>query len=99
MLEVGAEITFSSMLSWVRLPEQVWDWGGNGFVRYNAADVGKSQIGFVAENSVLQTAFHEATDPTRKAASVQIPCRSQLITKHLILIDVLISKASAFLAF
>lgn len=36
---------------------QVWDWGGNGFVRYHASDVGREVIGYVAENLVLHTAF------------------------------------------
>ena len=36
---------------------QVWDWGGNGFVRYQALDTGQDQIGYVVENSVMHTAF------------------------------------------
>ena len=35
----------------------MWDWGGNGFVRYDAADVNQEVLGFVAENLVLHTAF------------------------------------------
>ncbi|CAL8467656.1 g7194 [Coccomyxa elongata] len=36
---------------------QVWDEGGNGYVRYSAAQVGRDNMGYVAENRVLQTAL------------------------------------------
>ena len=36
---------------------QVWDEGGNGYVRYSAAEVGRDNMGYVAENRVLQAAL------------------------------------------
>lgn len=36
---------------------QVWDEGGNGYVRYSAAQVGRDDMGYVAENRVLQAAL------------------------------------------
>lgn len=38
---------------------QVWDTGGNGFVRYDAAAVGADAMGFVVENRLLVAALHE----------------------------------------
>ncbi len=36
---------------------QVWDSSGAGYVRYRAADAGRTVMGHVAENSVLQAAL------------------------------------------
>lgn len=36
---------------------QVWDYGGNGYVRYSAAAVGLPVMGYVAENRVIQAAL------------------------------------------
>jgi 2-polyprenyl-6-methoxyphenol hydroxylase-like FAD-dependent oxidoreductase len=36
---------------------QVWDEGGNGYVRYSAENVGMDTMGYVVENKVLQAAF------------------------------------------
>ncbi|KAK9816974.1 hypothetical protein WJX72_007658 [[Myrmecia] bisecta] len=36
---------------------QVWDYGGNSFVRYNAADAGADTLGHVVENNVLLVAL------------------------------------------
>lgn len=37
---------------------QVWDFTGLGYTRYNAADVGKSVLGYVVENNVILSALH-----------------------------------------
>eukprot|EP00891_Asterochloris_glomerata_P006646 jgi/Astpho2/6646/fgenesh1_pm.00101_%23_17_t len=39
------------------LDRQVWDSSGAGYVRYRAADAGRTVMGHVAENSVLQAAL------------------------------------------
>ena len=36
---------------------QVWDCSGAGYVRYRAADAGRTVMGHVAENAVLQAAL------------------------------------------
>lgn len=37
---------------------QVWDYTGLGYTRYNAADAGKSVLGYVVENKVVLAAMH-----------------------------------------
>jgi 2-polyprenyl-6-methoxyphenol hydroxylase-like FAD-dependent oxidoreductase len=42
---------------WRTTVTQVWDEGGNGYVRYSAGNVGLANMGYVAENRVLQAAL------------------------------------------
>lgn len=47
----------------------MWDWGGNGFVRFNAQDCGRQNMGAVVENAVLQGAL---LDRLSKSAEVEL---------------------------
>jgi 2-octaprenylphenol hydroxylase len=38
---------------------QVWDAGGSGEVRFDAAEIGEPYLAFIAENSVIVAALHE----------------------------------------
>ena len=50
---------------------QVWDEGGNGYVRYSAATVGLQHMGYVAENTVLQAALaHRLKQPGGRTSLV-----------------------------
>lgn len=64
---------------------QVWDSGSEGFVRYDASEVGAEDMGYVAENSLIQAALlHRLCSggragknvelmPSTEVASIQLP--------------------------
>lgn len=65
---------------------QVWDYGGLGFTRYKAEDVGEPLLGYVVENNVLLAALHsclqsvgsiETMNPAQ-VKSVMFPSSSNL---------------------
>ncbi len=56
MVDKSTSCSFKLPQNWC-FPLQVWDEGGNGYVRYSAAQVGRDNMGYVAENRVLQTAL------------------------------------------
>ena len=57
---------------------QVWDWGGNGFIRFRAEDCSRQSMGAVVENAVLQGAL---LDRVSKSAEVELmfPVRLQAV--------------------
>jgi hypothetical protein len=57
LLQWAAEATQPEERRFSMLVLQVWDYGGNGYVRYSAAAVGLPVMGYVAENRVIQAAL------------------------------------------
>eukprot|EP00850_Spirogloea_muscicola_P014095 SM000099S25201 [mRNA] locus=s99:181246:184540:+ [translate_table: standard] len=50
---------------------QVWDYAGQGYVRYHASDVGQPRLGYLVENRVLLSALH---DRLQNVASIDLIC-------------------------
>eukprot|EP00850_Spirogloea_muscicola_P016182 SM000129S26169 [mRNA] locus=s129:383717:387222:- [translate_table: standard] len=50
---------------------QVWDYAGQGYVRYHASDVGQPRLGYLVENRVLISALY---DRLQDLASVDLIC-------------------------
>ena len=63
---------------------KVWDWGGNGCIRYRATDVGELNMGYVVENSLLQTALLSRLQKPGSAVDLTFQAKPAVQTRQLV---------------
>ena len=59
----------------MHLSLQVWDWGGNGYVRFSAEDTDRQTMGSVVENAAIQSALLQRLSELR-SVELLAPVRS-----------------------